>query len=104
MAQEAAGRFERPALIALRVVAGTLFALHGTQRLLGWPPGGRATEGLRIASSAIELVTGALIALGIAVPWAAGIAALTMIAGVALRRTEIVALYAVIWTYVAARG
>ena len=104
MEPAATARFERPARIALRVVAGTMFALHGTQRLLGWPPGERATEALRIVSSAIELVTGTLLALGIAVPWAASVAALAMIAGVALRRTELIALYAVIWTYFAARA
>lgn len=98
----ARARLESIAFVTLRVVAGVMFALHGTQRILGWPAGGRATEPLRIASSAIELVTGILIAAGIAVPWAAGIAALTMIAGVAMRRTELIALYAVLWAYFAA--
>lgn len=56
------------ALSALRIVAGLLFLEHGTQKLLGFPPG----EGARSAAltlpwlaAVIELFAGALLTLGL---------------------------------------
>lgn len=101
---ESLRRFEPLFFVVLRVVAGVMFALHGTQRLFGWPAGERATGMLRIAASSIELITGTLIAAGIVVPIAAIIAAVTMLAGVVTRRTELIALYAFLWLWIAARA
>lgn len=81
-----------------------MFALHGSQRIFGWPTGERATGALRIAASTIELVSGTLIAAGIAVPIAALVAAATMLIGVVTRRTELIALYAFLWLWIAARS
>ena len=49
----------------LRIVAGLMFALHGTQKLFGWPiPGPPGLTPLLKAAAIIELVGGLLIALG----------------------------------------
>ena len=56
------------ALAALRIMAGLLFLAHGTQKLFGFPPSnGPAPEllSLRGVGGVIEIVTGALIALGL---------------------------------------
>ena len=97
-------RFAPHAFVVLRVVAGVMFAMHGTQRLFGWPPGERAHEPLRVAASALELITGTLIAAGIFVPWAALIAAVAMAIGAITRRSELLALYTLLWLWIAAKG
>jgi putative oxidoreductase len=56
------------ALALLRIMAGLLFLEHGTSKLLGFPvpfpmPGPMTT--MILASAVIELVAGALIALGL---------------------------------------
>jgi putative oxidoreductase len=62
---EVAARAEPYAYAALRIVAGALFAVHGAQKLFGWhspfmPPAGSQLW----IGGVIELVGGALIALG----------------------------------------
>ena len=50
----------------LRIVAGLLFALHGSQKLFGWPIRGMPSlSPLLMAAGIIELVAGLLIALGL---------------------------------------
>ena len=90
--------------LALRAVTGLMLALHGSQRILGYPPGERATEPLRVAASAIELVCGLLVALGFFTSWAALLAGVTMAIGFAMRRTELLALDAVLFLWIATRG
>lgn len=62
----------------LRIVAGLLFMLHGAQKLLGFPdPEAKLTAGAPLlikAAGFIELVGGALIALGLFTSLAALIA------------------------------
>ena len=62
----------------LRLVAGLVFMLHGTAKVLGWPdPGGKLPAGapdLIKASGYIELICGALIAVGLLTSIAAIIA------------------------------
>lgn len=72
------GRFTPQAFALLRIVSGLLFMVHGTQKLLGFPPGGKGTVppisfpgGL---SGIIELVCGALITIGLMTGIAAFIA------------------------------
>jgi putative oxidoreductase len=65
------------ALALLRIMAGLLFLEHGTSKLLGFPvpfpmPGPLTT--MILASAVIELVAGALIALGLFTRLAAFIA------------------------------
>jgi putative oxidoreductase len=59
----------------LRIVTGLMFMLHGTQKLFGWPGGkGGGVQGLMLAAGIIELVCGALIAIGLLTSIAAFIA------------------------------
>jgi putative oxidoreductase len=57
-------------LSVLRIVSGLLFLAHGTQKFLGFPGGDYASTGWAFAhpgayAGLIELVAGALIALGL---------------------------------------
>lgn len=72
---EVIGRFTAEAFALLRIVSGLMFAMHGTQKLFGWPPmpqgmGGPLPMLMKVAGG-IELIGGLLIALG----FCAGIAA-----------------------------
>jgi putative oxidoreductase len=67
----------------LRIMAGLLFLAHGTQKFLSFPAGEMAGYGWTFASAGafagvIELVTGALIALGLFTRPAAFLASGTM--------------------------
>ncbi len=65
------GRFGDLTLLALRVMAGLMYAQHGAQKLLGWfadPKGGGqlpAPGSLPWIAGVLELVGGPLIALGL---------------------------------------
>jgi putative oxidoreductase len=49
----------------MRLIVGLLFASHGGQKILGFPPGGHgAGEGIMLLGAWIELVGGFLIAFG----------------------------------------
>ena len=50
----------------MRLVVGLLFACHGGQKILGFPPGGHGPpEGIMLIGGWIELVGGFMIALGL---------------------------------------
>jgi len=50
----------------MRLIVGLLFACHGGQKLLGFPPGGHgAGEGIMLLGAWIELVGGFLVAFGL---------------------------------------
>ena len=50
----------------MRLIIGLLFACHGGQKILGFPPGGHgAGEGIMLLGAWIELVGGFLIAFGL---------------------------------------
>jgi len=69
------------ALSLLRIVAGVIFFAHGTQKLLGFPAGERASvpfDNMGAYAGLIELVAGALIALGLFTRPAAFLASGTM--------------------------
>ena len=59
-----------------RIVFGFLIMLHGTQKLLGWPPGEKpmTLDGLTTAAGIIELGGGLLIMIGFFSSFAAFIA------------------------------
>ncbi len=61
-----AERFGPYAYALLRIVAGLTFAMHGSQKLLGYPPAGFAGHlpPLMLISGTIELVCGVLILTG----------------------------------------
>lgn len=63
-------RFSPQLLAALRIISGLLFLAHGTTKLLGWPPTEMFAQAPETGSliwfaGVIELIGGALIALGL---------------------------------------
>ncbi len=68
------GRYSSAIYAAMRLVVGAAFACHGAQKLLGAFGGTRATELQGQIAGTIELVGGALIAVGLAAGWAAFLA------------------------------
>ena len=66
----------------MRLIIGLLFACHGGQKLLGFPPGGHgAAHGIMLLGAWIELAGGLLIALGFVTRIAAFIASGEMAVG-----------------------
>jgi putative oxidoreductase len=70
------GKYSPYAYALLRIVAGLMFAMHGSQKLLGWPPSRNAMQldSLTRVAGVIELVGGLMIALGLFASIAAFIA------------------------------
>jgi putative oxidoreductase len=73
------GRFTPQLHALLRIVTGLMFAMHGSMKLLGWPPmpkagGGGPLPPLLMVAGGIELVAGLLITIGLLTDWAAFIA------------------------------
>lgn len=59
-------RYASPAYCMMRLIIGLLFAAHGGQKILGFPPGGHGPgEGIMLLGAWIELVCGLLIAFGL---------------------------------------
>jgi putative oxidoreductase len=59
-------RFADPVFCITRLIVGLLFASHGGQKILGFPPGGHGMppEAMGILGAWIELICGLLIAFG----------------------------------------
>jgi putative oxidoreductase len=71
----ALSRYADTVYCIMRLIVGLLFACHGGQKLLGFPPGGHgAGQGLMLVGGWIELVCGFLIAFGLVTRIAAFIA------------------------------
>jgi putative oxidoreductase len=101
----------------LRIIAGLMFMLHGTQKLFG-VPGNRPPQAfgtLIWTAGVIELVCGALIAVGLLTTWAAFLAsgqmAVAYFKSHAGRGTlpimnggELAVLYCFLFLYMAAQG
>src|SRR5215216_7587845 len=70
------GKYSPYLYALLRIVAGLMFAMHGTQKLFGWPiPGPPAPlPTMLLAAGIIEFVCGLLIAIGFLTSYAALIA------------------------------
>ena len=101
----------------LRIVAGLLFAMHGSQKLFGWPGDGNTVEIASMMGIAgiIELVAGLMIAVGFLTGWAAFIASGEMAVAFfmahfpqgpipLLNKGELALLYCFLFLYMAARG
>ena len=60
------GRYSTYIYAIFRIVIGFMIMLHGTQKLLGWPPAKQpgAIEGLMLVAGVIELIGGFLIMIG----------------------------------------
>jgi len=110
------GRYTPQLFAILRIVAGLMFAMHGTQKLFGWP-GGKGPVDMPIMKLAggIELVGGILIAIGFLAGWAAFLASGQMAVayfkvhapdGVwpILNHGELAVLYCFLFLYIAAHG
>lgn len=110
------GRFSPQLYALLRIVAGVMFAMHGTQKLFGWPGGNEPVGAamMRVAG-AIELTAGIMIAIGLLTGIAAFIASGQMAAAYfmahapngiwpLLNQGELAALYCFLFLFIAAHG
>jgi len=111
------GRFTPQVFALMRIVTGLLFACHGSQKLLNWPPGNMhpPLASLPGLSGIIELVCGLLIAVGFLTGIAAFIASGEMAVAYfmahfpqgpipLLNKGELAVVYCFLWLFVAAHG
>ena len=117
---ELIGRFSAQTFAILRVVSGLMFAMHGTQKLFGYPPMPAGMAGplppLMMVAGVIELVCGLLIAIGFFTGIVAFIASGEMAAAYFIghagkggfwpleNQGELAVLYCFLWLFVAAHG
>ena len=108
-------RYSEPLYAVMRVMVGLLFAVHGSQKLFGYPGGNRVAAPMMQAAGAIELVGGLLIAVGLFTSIAAFIASGEMAVAYfmvhakeglwpVLNKGELAVLYCFVFLYIAARG
>lgn len=108
-------RYEPPIYAALRFVAGFLFVCHGAQKVLGAFGGHGTLPPLLQAAGWIEVIAGALIALGLFAGIAAFIASGEMAVAYfmahvpqglwpILNKGELAVLYCFLFLFIAARG
>ena len=117
-----ATRAEPYAYAALRIVAGAMFAFHGTQKILGWqstfPPPAFLTQ--MWFGGMIELIGGLLVAFGLAARCAAFVASGCMAVAYfqfhwkfvltesmwlpGVNKGELAALYSFVFLYISTRG
>jgi putative oxidoreductase len=117
---EVIGRFSAHAFALLRIIAGLMFAMHGTMKLFGWPPmpagmGGPLPPLMKVAGG-IELLCGLLIAIGFFTGIAAFIASGEMAAAYFMghashgpfwpieNQGELAVLYCFLFLFIAAHG
>lgn len=110
------GRYSPQLYAILRIVAGLMFAMHGTQKLFGWPGGSEPVgDTLMKVAGAIEIVTGVLIAIGLFAGYAAFLASGEMAAAYfkahardsfwpLLNHGELAVLYCFLFLFMAAYG
>lgn len=112
------GRYEPYFYALLRIVSGFLFALHGTQKLFGFPPSGKPAmplNALMTTAGVIELVAGLMIMFGLLAGVAAFIASGTMAVAYFMAHQpqgalpvqnggDAAVLFCFIFLYIAARG
>lgn len=70
------GNYSPHLFAILRIVAGLMYAMHGSQKLFGWPGDGNTVELVSLMGLAgiIEFFGGLMIAFGVFASWAAFIA------------------------------
>lgn len=114
------GRFTPQAFALLRIVSGLMFMLHGTQKLIGYPPSSYKMPSplppMVLAAGIIELVCGFLILIGfltgIAAFLASGEMAVAYFTGHAVKggfwplenQGELAVMYCFVFFYFAAHG
>jgi putative oxidoreductase len=115
--QRKLGQYAPQLFAILRIIAGLMWAMHGTQKLFGWPSGkSPATAPLMITAGVIEVVGGLLIAIGFLTSWMAFLASGTMAVAYfkshadpifswpIVNRGELAVLYCFLFLYIAAHG
>jgi putative oxidoreductase len=110
------GRYAPYFFAILRIVAGLMFALHGTNKLFGWPGGQPPMrDTIPIVAGVIEVVAGVLIAIGLFASWAAFVASGEMAVAYFWKHFpsgfwptenhgELAVLYCFLWLFIAAHG
>lgn len=111
------GNYSPQLYAILRIVAGIMFAMHGSQKLFGWPGDGNTVElaSMMGVAGIIELVGGIMIAIGFLTSWAAFIASGQMAVAFFMahfpqdwnplvNQGETALLYCFLFLYMAARG
>lgn len=111
------GNYSAYAYAVLRIIAGLMFAMHGTQKLFGWPVAGPAgpLSPMMMAAGVIELVCGVLIAIGLLTGFAAFLASGQMAVAYFMahagngalplvNKGELAVLYCFLFLYIATRG
>jgi putative oxidoreductase len=112
------GRYSPYIYAVLRIVAGLMFAMHGTQKLFSWPvPGPPQLNSMMLAAGVIEFVCGILIAIGFLTGYAAFIASGEMAVAYFYQHFpdpkgplpianggELAVLYCFVFLYIASRG
>lgn len=111
------GRYSEAIYALFRFMAGVMFALHGSQKLFGFPGGKDSVElvSLQGLAGVIELAGGLLIAVGLFASYAAFIASGEMAVAYfmvhapqgffpLLNQGELAALYCFAFLYIAAKG
>ena len=111
------GRFAPHFYALLRIIAGLMWALHGTQKIFGWPGEGgkRDLPTLMVVAGWIEIVGGLLIAIGLFASFAAFIASGQMAVAYfkshapdgfwpTENKGEVAVLYCFLFLYIAATG
>jgi putative oxidoreductase len=111
------GKYSSRLYALMRIVVGLLFAAHGSQKLFGFPGGQAPVQlgSLTGAAGVIELVCGALIAVGLLTGYAAFLASGQMAVAYFMRhynlgfwpilnRGELAVLYCFVFLYIASHG
>jgi len=112
------GRYSSYVYAIFRIVIGFMFMLHGSQKLLGWPPSGQPggpLDTLTMVGGVIELVGGFLVMIGFFASIAAFIACGMMAVAYfmvhqpggplpIMNRGELAVVYCFAFLYIAARG
>jgi putative oxidoreductase len=114
------GRFAPHLFALLRIIAGLMFAMHGTQKIFAWPTAGPGGGGgglppLMLAAGWIEIIGGVLIAIGFFASFAAFICSGEMAVAYfkvhapngfwpTVNQGELAVLYCFLFLYIAAAG
>ena len=111
------GKYSSCLYATLRMIAGLMFAMHGSQKLLAWPGGSASMPlaSLMGVAGVVELVGGLMIAVGFFTSWAAFIASGEMAVAYfkahapqgafpLLNRGELAVLYCFLFLYIASQG
>lgn len=111
------GRYSTYFYALLRIVVGFLFMIHGTQKLLGFPPAASPMQlnTMLTAAGIVELITGLLVMIGLSAGIAAFIACGEMAVAYFMVHQpigplpiqnggELAVLYAFVFLYIASRG